>query len=455
MPNLFCSIGSCLRELRRDEEGSILVLATLVIITSMGMIGLVLDGTRYFSLNNELQDLADAAAIAGAKELDTKADAITRATDQATNLLSNSPHWAQVGSSGLQIASVTFAGPSSPDVATTDPKWARFIRVTTVSRGVIPTFVRAVGATNNNMTTATAVAQSTTVACKTQPMMLCNPLETPTTQPNFTATPGQMFHLKPKGAGSTTFAPGDFGLVDPPGYTSSGANAIRDLLSEQSPSVCYANEVNPRTGHATNKVQEGINIRFDHLPNGSASGMDKTPAPNVIDAWKPEQPNCNKMVEIAGGVKLPRDPVLTPSGGVDIGNGPALADMDAYWQHHYAAAFPADLRVAPVSRYSAYLRELGLNGTKPTKVAGTEPAGPQCSTDVPVGDYKRRIISVSVVDCLYWNVHGNAVNHIWGDKYVNFFITEPSPDGSVFVEFIEVRPLGPGSGLHRIIQLVR
>ena len=59
-----------LPRLRRDERGSIIIQATLTIVVIMGMIGLALDGGRLFMVNNDLQDLADAAALAGAAKLD-------------------------------------------------------------------------------------------------------------------------------------------------------------------------------------------------------------------------------------------------------------------------------------------------------------------------------------------------------------------------------------------------
>ena len=454
-----------IRRLRRDEDGSVFVLTTMVIaFVTMGLTGLVLDGTRFYSLNNELQDLADAAALAGAKELNGEADAQTRATNRATNLLNNNPHWAQAGS-GV-IASVTFAGPTDPNDTdgAADPRYSRYIRVTTASRGVIPTFYQAVGVTTANMTSATATAEAQYVTCKTNPMMMCNPME-----PNpFNAPVGVMFHLKPKGSGSSTFAPGDFGLLDPPGYTAAGADAIRDLLSKQSPPFCYANSVNPRPGHATNKVADGINIRFNHVPNGNTSGMDLTPAPVVLDGRAPTNPNnanqCrNPDPWAGGGLKLPRDPVLTPSGGVDIGTGPAQADLDAYWQSHYGSNWPADLNVPP-RRYAGYMREQGKNvdGTAgpaaPNILAGTEPRGPTCAPTAPGGP-DRRVLTVAIVDCLYWGVRGNAVNNVWANKYSEFFITEPSTDGSIYAEYLGSKPMGTTPGctgsVCQIVRLVR
>src|SRR5439155_23122806 len=180
-------LASALRKLRKDEDGSILVLFSLMAFVSFGMAGLALDGGRLFALNNEMQDLADASALAGARELDGEADAITRATTSAQTLLANNPKWADTGSTGVQIGTpIFYAGPGPNDNATTDPKYAIFIQVTTVNRGIIPTLLRAVGATSTQQTSATATAGTGIVACNTQPMMLCNPME-----PNeFTATAG-------------------------------------------------------------------------------------------------------------------------------------------------------------------------------------------------------------------------------------------------------------------------
>ena len=39
---------------------------------------------------------------------------------------------------------------------------------------------------------------------------------------------------------------------------------------------------------------------------------------------------------------------------------------------------------------------------------------------------ERRIVKVAVVDCLYWGVHGNAVNNIMINTYADFFIIRPT-----------------------------
>jgi Flp pilus assembly protein TadG len=80
-----------LRRLWKDEEGSILILFTLLVFVMMGMVGLAIEGGRVLGVDSQLQDLADAAALAGARELDGSAGAMARAEAVARTLLSNSP----------------------------------------------------------------------------------------------------------------------------------------------------------------------------------------------------------------------------------------------------------------------------------------------------------------------------------------------------------------------------
>jgi len=77
---------SLLSRLGKDEHGTILVQFTVYLVAVFGFIGLALDGGRYLLLHNSLQDLADAAALAGAAELDGTASlggARARATNAA------------------------------------------------------------------------------------------------------------------------------------------------------------------------------------------------------------------------------------------------------------------------------------------------------------------------------------------------------------------------------------
>src|SRR5215212_7612025 len=99
---------SFVRRFSKGERGNVIVMATIALPIIFGMIGLGLDVGRVYYLGHDLQEVADAAALAGAKELDGNVDAITRATDAANNLLNNDPRWSDVARSGVQIASLDF-----------------------------------------------------------------------------------------------------------------------------------------------------------------------------------------------------------------------------------------------------------------------------------------------------------------------------------------------------------
>src|SRR5215218_1934330 len=234
-----------------DQRGATMVLYALVLPVVMGIIGLSLDSGRYTTLNTELQDLADAAAIAGAKELDAgtaSPNAIVRAEGRARTLFlqRNDPRWAEgtyqgtiipAGTAGVEFYERNSAGTIGN--ATTDPAQASYIRVTTDSRSVFSRFVRAVGATGNSSTQATAIAESIHVACNVQPLAMCDPMQPLFGRDLSTAQDrGRMFRLKATGGGAS-YAPGFFGLLDPPNLTSAGANLIKQNLAESSPNFCY------------------------------------------------------------------------------------------------------------------------------------------------------------------------------------------------------------------------
>jgi hypothetical protein len=276
--------------------------------------------------------------------------------------------------------------------------------------------------------------------------MLCNPFE-PAGLP-FTSTPGKMFKFTPKSAGGSTFAAGDFGLVDPPGQNSTGANGIRDLLSKTTVNFCYINNVSPRPGHATNKVDDGVNVRFDLAPNGNQGNLDKTPAPNVIKG--DTDPRCNTYTPNPS-YRLPRDTTTTVVAGVEIGNGDmgGTAAKNTYWQWHHGLNWPGDV----TTRWQAYQRELGLYGAAPPW--SNEASAPSCN-GVPADTYKRRIVAVAVVNCQAQNVQGNSSTDLRSSSYAEFFITEPASGGVIYTEFVQmITPQADDGKLRHVVELVR
>ena len=153
-----------LSRLGKDEHGTILMQFTVYLVAIFGFVGLALDGGRYLLLHNSLQDLADAAALAGATKLDGTSGAITRATAAAQAMADNNPpRWYDTGGS-TSIGTPVFYRSLNPDIATTLDKEASYIQVTTdVTAGgvsqIVPTFLVAVGATSKPVR-ATAMAKA-------------------------------------------------------------------------------------------------------------------------------------------------------------------------------------------------------------------------------------------------------------------------------------------------------
>lgn len=444
--------------LYRDTRGSIIILFTILLPVMLGIAGLVIDIGRAYRVNNQLQDMADSAAIAGAAELDRGADAIQRATDAANSLAaSNDTTWSSVLFTGAVIQTPVFYD-ENRDV-TVDSTKAEYIEVTTAARGITPTFLRAVGATSTFNTSAIATAMSTYVACNVQPLMLCNPND----PDPFNPAPGALFGFTDTGnTGGLT--PGDFALLDPAGQTHSGGNEIRDLLSEQRPNICYVNSLSPRTGQASGPVADGINVRFDIRSNPAPS--DTTPAPNVIKGQDDNSCTGNTNGLVAQH-QLPINTGMTKYGSTLIGGAFDRAGANAYWSAHHGGTWPTHADGTPFTRYEAYNRETaclpGVDCTaNPLNWTGENPA-PHCPVRPSGAD--RRIISVAVINCQGAGITGNSNPTLLAQSYAEFFLVRPvisngssGENGLIYAEFVRfVTPESHSTDtkLHHVVQLVR
>src|SRR6476646_5706932 len=84
-----------IKVLKDDTTGIILPYVTMMLVVIIGVALLALDGARYMSLQTQLQNGADALALAGAAELDRLPDAETRAIRAIDNLVANGTLFSQ------------------------------------------------------------------------------------------------------------------------------------------------------------------------------------------------------------------------------------------------------------------------------------------------------------------------------------------------------------------------
>src|SRR5256886_5386986 len=198
-------IAQSIRALWGDTDGVILPYVTVMLVVIIGVSVLALDGSRYMSLQTQLQNGADALALAGAAELDRTPTAIERATkaigfrceansptcqpiEGRHGLITNPSFFGGGSDRNVRVAGVKFlrslplrdSDPILPGNLTSDPTQAAFVEVT-VKPIALPTILPASFFGGSNLLTvgAQAVAGFDQVVCDFTPIFICNPFETP------------------------------------------------------------------------------------------------------------------------------------------------------------------------------------------------------------------------------------------------------------------------------------
>src|SRR5215510_1093064 len=170
-----------------DTSGIILPYVTMMLLVIVGLSVLAVDGARLMSLQTQLQNGADALALAGAAELDRLPDAETRARTAIQRLLTNSTLFGSRASRTIEVSNIKFysrlpandASPMSAGTPATRPGNARFVSVS-VRPVTLPTILPAAffGGASTVTTGASAVAGFDQVVCGVTPIYVCNPYET-------------------------------------------------------------------------------------------------------------------------------------------------------------------------------------------------------------------------------------------------------------------------------------
>ena len=286
--------------------------------------------------------------------------------------------------------------------------------------------------------------------------MICDPAESdPAYDLSLAANVGRQVPLKPPPSGGTAWAPGNYGLLALPDG-SIGASDLESALAAVIPADCYDLDVGTAPGVKTNKIENGVNARFD-IPGGLGN-----PAPNVIN--------------------YPKDPEIEADPSIVMGSG--NWDINTYWSAKHSVPLPSDLIGA--TRYQVYLYELGLeyarNGRSTVyPINGALPAGYTVITpaaeDVPVDaanpddpDYDgvpsqavasngpaRRLVQVAVLECQAEGVRGSH-EYPTNGNYLEMFITEAvdgAPAGGIYAEIVRSITTNNSPDFHSNVKLVK
>lgn len=255
--------------LLRSQEGAIAVIVAVMIGVLAGMMALSIDLGRLFNLDSQLQNAADAAALAGGSQLNSKLGARDRAIAAATDAMVRNTQIFATDGAGTDVtitpADITFLQDLvTRDVATDDSN-ANFIEVNVSPRTINYAFAGLLGAITMAAPSARAVAGLGSAICKVPPLMICNPFEDPAGGGAFDpdAHKGEGMQMK-EGGPNSQWAPGNFGLLALDEVNLS-TDDVRDAMGRVKPNaICFGlrGTVGTKPGQAT-AVAQGMNTRFD------------------------------------------------------------------------------------------------------------------------------------------------------------------------------------------------
>lgn len=272
---------------RRQERGIFVILTALMIIVLMGIVGLAIDVSRQLVVSAELQNSADACALAGVLELNGATDAPKRAAQTARFVGGLKNHSAfQKELVNYADADITFSvnrdGPYVP--AASAPSNSVYIKCSAQHQGLINMFMGVLGFAKTDLdAVAIATLQPAQSACMV-------PMSIHAKNPNDT----------------TLFGYSAYDIVNNQNTTQDGtSNGIADATV--SGVFNFANPLGSSSANA-NDVSDWIKgIGVCNVPTVNGTCIDEIPTNGVTTAW-------NSRFGVYGGSLSPQDAVPDQTG---------------------------------------------------------------------------------------------------------------------------------------------
>ena len=275
-------LGS-LRRLARSEQGAIAPLTAMTLFGLIAVGGIAFDYARLASMDTELQQAADQAALAAATQLDRLAGAQARAATAiqdptaANRLAKNLTRFSNdddTDGTSVEIADITFCSDFDDSVAdtatactdTTDDSDSAFVVVTTKTRTADYALTPIVAAFSGDIE-AVAVAGVESSICNVAPLMVC------VADDDFPTVDDIGKGIVMKTAGGNSWAPGNYGYLD----FGSGNQGVIDALVGFGLNGCQADD-DSVTEPGNKNATDAINTRMDIY-----AGTGATNNPNICD----------------------------------------------------------------------------------------------------------------------------------------------------------------------------
>lgn len=261
------------RKENRKERGSVLAMSTLGMLAFLLATGLCVDVGHLYLVKSELQNAADAAALAGASGLNSNESGIVIATARATAAM-NSYEFNRkptaLDSTNISFA-VNLGGPYiNATAAANIAKKIRFVKVTIPPKAVGVTFATMVLGTSRSLTAEATAGMSVPLN------RICDYIPLTVIDDNVRLIePGRVYTIRRQSGSFIT--PGNYQIlaIDGPG----GSDDRLGLAGGVKKCVGAGEYVKTKPGVTSGDVRQGINARFGEY----ASGLDPAQFPPDVN----------------------------------------------------------------------------------------------------------------------------------------------------------------------------
>jgi Flp pilus assembly protein TadG len=247
---------------RRRERGSVLAVSVIGMLSFLLATGLCVDISHFYLVKTELQNAADAAALAGASALDSDDGGITKAVNQAVEQLNKY----EFNKTNITItrASVTFARNLNgtyvdETAAKSDAPNIRFVKVSIPAVPVNTTFAAPVLGSSRN------IAADATAGMSVPLNTFCDYIPVTAIDANSVYfAPGNTYTIRRPPGGAVT--PGNYQIlaVDGPGASDDRIGLGKGVRN----CITAGNYVQTKPGVSSGAVRQGINTRFGDYGGG-------------------------------------------------------------------------------------------------------------------------------------------------------------------------------------------
>ncbi|MBS1170254.1 MAG: hypothetical protein H6R01_1172 [Burkholderiaceae bacterium] len=452
---------------RNKQRGAIIIVFTLSMLVLFGFMALVIDLGRIYVVRSELQNAADAAALAGAKDLDQTLAGVDRAKARAIAMAGQ--HYYQF-STPISITAANLSVGSCPEDACMVPissiasnaqaTGKTFLRVYIPSGSFSTFFARVPMTREDNAGITSSATYGEAVAGRytnnAAPLGVCGLINTSTgaTRPKGEALPGtnelaqfgfrhgvsyDIFNLNPLVPNSDPY------LVNPVDTYPNACNPGNSSANVTAPFVCGGTSsaltsvpatVYGNTGISAGPIEAALNSRFNDFSAPSVCNSTSTPPDSNIRAFGCTGAGCATPAA-DWMTPAPAYQVLTPSDRYQPASPDDRSHYGVLWSYSRAVRANSATPPGPGTSFNPttadwaalYNTPDGAPAPNTNFPASGSPYADPAHTTAPgggqTGQPDRRVVNLMIIDCPNV-VHAGACSRLPVLGVGRFFMQTPA-----------------------------